>query len=119
MSHPSAVPHIAHPALTTLSTEENDFRLAVREFAEGEIKPLVSKMDRESKMDPGLIKKLFEMGMMGIETPEAFGGTGSTFPSACLAIEEIGRVDGSVSVLVDVQNTLVIGLVSYSTLTYQ
>ena len=96
-----------HHALTTLSTEENDFRLAVRDFAEGEIKPLVGKMDDESKMDPGLIQKLFEMGMMGIETPEAFGGTGSTFTSACLAIEEIGRIDGSVSVLVDVQNTLV------------
>ena len=64
-------------------------------------------MDQESKMDPGLVKKLFEMGMMGIETPEAFGGTGSTFTSACLAIEEIGRIDGSVSVLMDVQNTLV------------
>ena len=107
MSNSPAVPPIVHPALTTLSTEENDFRLAVREFAEGEIKPLVSKMDHESKMDPGLVKKLFEMGMMGIETPEAFGGTGSTFTSACLAIEEIGRIDGSVSVLVDVQNTLV------------
>ena len=97
----------SHPALTTFSTEENDFRLAIRDFAEGEIRPLVSRMDQESKMDANLVKKLFEMGIMGIETPESFGGTGSSFTSACLAIEEIGRIDGSVSVLVDVQNTLV------------
>lgn len=57
-------------------------------------------------MDPGLIKKFFEMGLMGIETPEQYGGAGSSFFTACLAVEELGRVDASVSVLVDVQNTL-------------
>jgi alkylation response protein AidB-like acyl-CoA dehydrogenase len=95
------------PALTTWSEDETAFRAAVREFAEGEIKPLVTKMDEEAKMDPGLIKKFFEMGMMGIETPEKYGGAGSSFTMACLAVEELGRVDGSTSVLVDVQNTLV------------
>lgn len=95
------------PALTTLSDDEMAFRQAVREFAEGEIKPRVTKMDEEAKMDPALVKQLFEMGLMGIESPEKFGGSQSTFFNACLAVEEIGRVDGSVSVLVDVQNTLV------------
>jgi butyryl-CoA dehydrogenase len=89
------------------SEEETAFRGAIREFAEGEISPLVSKMDEEAKMDPGLIKKFFEMGLMGIETPESFGGAGGSFSLACLAIEELGRVDASCSVLVDVQNTLV------------
>lgn len=98
---------IARPAVTMLSEDEIAFRDAVREFAEGEVKPLVSKMDEEGQMDKNLIPKLFEMGLMGIESPEKYGGAGSTFFMACLAIEELGRVDGSVSVLVDVQNTLV------------
>lgn len=96
----------ARPAITTLSEDEVAFKEAIRSFAESEIKPLVNKMDEESQMPESLIKKLFEMGLMGIETPEKYGGTGSTFTMACLAVEELGRVDGSVSVLVDVQNTL-------------
>ncbi|OYZ13004.1 MAG: acyl-CoA dehydrogenase [Bdellovibrio sp. 28-41-41] len=96
----------ARPAITTLSDDENAFKEAIRTFAESEIKPIVNKMDEESQMPDSLIKKLFEMGLMGIETPEKYGGTGSTFTMACLAVEELGRVDGSVSVLVDVQNTL-------------
>lgn len=95
------------PALTTLSEDELAFRDAVRTFAEGEIKPLVTKMDENAQMDPALVKQLFEMGLMGIESPEKFGGSGSSFFNACLAVEELARVDGSVSVLVDVQNTLV------------
>jgi butyryl-CoA dehydrogenase len=95
------------PALTILSEDEVAFQTAVREFAESEIKPLVSKMDEAAAMDKSLIKKLFEMGLMGIETPEKYGGAGSTFFMAILAVEELARVDGSVSVLVDVQNTLV------------
>jgi butyryl-CoA dehydrogenase len=97
----------ARPALTTMSEDENAFRNAIREFSEGEIRPLVNKMDEEATMDPGLIKKFFEMGVMGIETPEQYGGAGGSFTMACLAVEELGRVDGSCSVLVDVQNTLV------------
>jgi butyryl-CoA dehydrogenase len=95
------------PALTQLSEDEIAFRDAVRSFAEAEIKPHVNSMDAAAEMRQDLVKKLFEMGLMGIETPEAYGGAGSTFTMACLAVEELGRVDGSVSVLVDVQNTLV------------
>ncbi len=94
------------PALTTLTEDELAFRNAVREFAEAEVKPLVHQMDREAKINPHLINKLFEMGLMGIESPDTFGGTGGTFMMACLAVEELARVDGSISVLVDVQNTL-------------
>lgn len=96
----------ARPALTMLSEDETAFRDAVRAFAESEIKPHVTHMDEKAEMDPAIVKKLFEMGLMGIESPEKYGGAGSTFTMACLAVEEIGRVDGSVSVLVDVQNTL-------------
>ncbi|WP_415061445.1 acyl-CoA dehydrogenase [Bdellovibrio sp.] len=96
----------ARPALTMLSEDETAFRDAVRAFAESEIKPHVTHMDEKAELNPEILKKLFEMGLMGIETPEKWGGAGSTFTMACLAVEEIGRVDGSVSVLVDVQNTL-------------
>lgn len=97
----------ARPAVTTLSDDEIAFRDAVRDFAEGEIKPLVTKMDEHAQLEPSLLPKLFEMGLMGIESPEKYGGAGGSFFMACLAVEQIGRVDGSVSVLVDVQNTLV------------
>lgn len=98
---------VTNPALTSLSEDEKAFREAVRSFAETEIKPLVGHMDEKAEMDSGLVKKLFEMGLMGIETPDKYGGAGSSFFMACLAVEEIGRIDGSVSVLCDVQNTLV------------
>ncbi len=97
----------ARPALTMLSEDELAFQTAVREFAEAEIKPHVTEMDEQSKMRPEIVQKLFEMGLMGIETPEKYGGAGATFTMACLAVEEIAKVDGSVSVLMDVQNTLV------------
>jgi butyryl-CoA dehydrogenase len=97
----------ARPALTMLSEDELAFREAVRDFAENEIRPHVTHMDEKAEMNPDIVKKLFEMGLMGIETPEQYGGAGSSFTMACLAVEEIGRVDGSVSVLLDVQNTLV------------
>ena len=97
----------ARPALTQFSEDESAFRDAVRSFAESEIKPYVHEMDAAAKMKPELVGKLFEMGLMGIETPEKFGGAASSFTMACIAIEEIGRIDGSVSVLCDVQNTLV------------
>lgn len=95
------------PALTMLSEDELAFRNALREFAEGEVKPLVTAMDEKAQIDPGLIKQFFEMGIMGIESPEEYGGAGGSFTMACLAVEELGRVDGSCSVMVDVQNTLV------------
>lgn len=84
------------------------FRDAVREFAEAEVAPLVSRMDEEQKMDAGLIKQLFEMGLMGIEIPEMHGGADSTFFTSVLIVEELSKIDPAVGVLVDVQNTLVI-----------
>lgn len=97
-----------HPALTTLSEEEAMFREAVRDFAESEIAPLAIGMDQEQALDPDLIPQLFELGLMGVEIPESMGGTGSTFFTSILVVEELSRVDPGVAVLVDVQNTLVI-----------
>lgn len=97
----------ARPALTMWSEDEVAFREAVRSFAETEIKPHVTEMDEKAQMKPEIVTKLFEMGLMGIESPERYGGAGATMTMACIAIEEIGRIDGSVSVLCDVQNTLV------------
>jgi alkylation response protein AidB-like acyl-CoA dehydrogenase len=89
-----------------LSEDETMFRDAVREFAEGEIRPLVKAMENAARYDDALIPKLFEMGLMGIDVPEPYGGTGGTFFQSVLAVEEISRVDAAVGVLVDVQNTL-------------
>lgn len=104
----SSVALASPPALTTLTEDERMFQEAVREFAEAEVAPRVSEMDAKAQMDPDLIKQLFEMGLMGIEIPEAHGGAGSSFFTAALIVEELSRVDPSVGVLVDVQNTLVI-----------
>src|SRR5258707_693487 len=93
--------------LTSLSEDEQMFRSSVREFAEGELRPRVEEMDEKGKLDPALIKQCFELGLMGIETPEEFGGAGSSFFTAIIAVEELSRVDASVGVFVDVQNTLV------------
>jgi alkylation response protein AidB-like acyl-CoA dehydrogenase len=98
---------ILHPALTTLSEEEELFRRSVREFAEGEVRPRVEKMEKEGKLDPEIIKQCFELGLMSIEAPEEYGGAGSSFFNAILAVEELARVDASTSVFVDVHNTLV------------
>ncbi|MSR35561.1 MAG: acyl-CoA dehydrogenase [Gemmatimonadetes bacterium] len=84
------------------------FRDAVRDFAAAEVAPLVMAMDEAERMDPELIPKLFELGLMSIEIPEQHGGAGSTFFTSVLVVEELSRVDPSVAVLVDVQNTLVI-----------
>jgi alkylation response protein AidB-like acyl-CoA dehydrogenase len=95
------------PALTMLAEEEKLFAASVREFATAEIKPYVREMDAAGRMRPEIIQKAFELGLMGIEVPEEYGGSGGTFFMACLAIEELARVDPSVSVCVDVNNTLV------------
>ncbi|NNM34043.1 MAG: acyl-CoA dehydrogenase [Gemmatimonadetes bacterium] len=95
-------------ALTTLTEDESLFREAVRDFAESAIAPRVHQMDGDRQIAPDLIAQLFEMGLMGIEIPEHHGGTGSSFFTASLVVEELSRVDPSVAVLVDVQNTLVI-----------
>jgi alkylation response protein AidB-like acyl-CoA dehydrogenase len=97
---------LARP-LTTLSEDEQMFRASVREFAEGEIRKRVEEMDEQGHLDAALMKQCFELGLMGIETPEEFGGAGGSFFQAILAVEELSRVDASVGVLVDVQNTLV------------
>jgi alkylation response protein AidB-like acyl-CoA dehydrogenase len=97
----------AHKAVTNLSEEEQMFKESVANFAENEVGPLVEEMDREQTMDKGLLDKCFEMGLMGIEVPEEYGGAGSSFFNSILAIEELAFVDPSVSVCVDVQNTLV------------
>lgn len=94
-------------ALTTLTEEEELFRASVREFAEGEVLPRVRQMEEAGKLDGDLIKQCFELGLMAIESPEEYGGAGSTIFNAILAIEELARVDASVSVFVDVHNTLV------------
>ena len=83
------------------------FRDSVREFAEGEIRKRVEAMEEKGQLDPAVTRQCFELGLMGIETPEEFGGAGGSFFQAILAVEELSRVDASVGVFVDVQNTLV------------
>src|SRR3978361_1442870 len=103
-------------ALTQLTEEERMFRDTIRQFAGARIGPLVRGMDEAQHMDASLIKKLFALGLMGIEVPEEYGGAGGTFFEAILAVEEISAVDPSVGVLVDVQNTLCINaLVRWAT----
>ncbi|MBA3316812.1 MAG: acyl-CoA dehydrogenase [Gemmatimonadales bacterium] len=97
----------ATPALTMLSEEESMFRDAVREFAESEVRPLVQAMDEAARFEPSLIPRFFELGLMGIEVPEALGGAGGSIFLAVLAIEELARVDASAAIYVDVHNTLV------------
>ena len=98
----------AVPALTRLTEDEAIFRDSVYEFAEKEVRPLVREMDDQARMSPALIDKLFNLGVMSVEIPESYGGAGGTFFHSVLAVESLSRVDPSVGVLVDVQNTLVI-----------
>ena len=99
---------ISPQPLSRLTEDEALFQESVREFAAREIRPNVREMDHEAKMPRSLIDKLFELGLMGIEIPDAHGGAGGTFFHAVLAVEALSAVDPSVGVLVDVQNTLVI-----------
>jgi alkylation response protein AidB-like acyl-CoA dehydrogenase len=93
--------------LTELSEDENLFLSTVRKFALEQIAPLVRRMDEEQHMDAGLVRKLFQLGLMGIGIPEQYGGSGGTFFDSVLAVEAISEVDPAVGVMVDVQNTLV------------
>jgi len=95
-------------ALTSLTDDEQLFRDSVYEFADRDIRPRVRTMDDEAKMPRDLIDRLFELGVMGIEIPDEFGGSGATFFHSVLAVEALSRVDPSVGVLADVHNTLVI-----------
>jgi alkylation response protein AidB-like acyl-CoA dehydrogenase len=102
----------AASALTRLTEDEILFRDMVYQFANREVRPLVREMDEHATFRPDLIEKLFGLGVMGIEVPESYGGSGGTFFHAVLAVEALSRVDPSVGVLVDVQNTLVINAVA-------
>jgi short-chain 2-methylacyl-CoA dehydrogenase len=93
--------------LTLLSEEEQMFQSSVRDFAVERIRPLVHKMDHDAAMDRDLIRSFFDLGIMGVEVPDSWGGAGSTFFTAVLVVEELSHVDASCGVLVDVQNTLV------------
>jgi len=95
-------------ALSQLSQDEALFRDSVYEFADREVRPLVREMDEHAKIRPDLLPRLFDLGVMGIEVPEAHGGAGATFFHSVLAVEALSRVDPSIGVFVDVQNTLVI-----------
>lgn len=93
--------------LTRLTEDEQMLKEAAADIAESVIKPKVQEMDEAAKLDPEIIQTFFEMGLMGIEIPESYGGAGGTFFMSIVAIEQISRVDASVGVFMDVQNTLV------------
>ena len=92
--------------LTRLTEEEKFFQTTVRKFAREQIRPYVREMDEAAHFRPDIIKQFFEMGLMGIEIPEEYGGQGGTFFQAILAVEELSAVDPSAGVIVDVQNTI-------------
>jgi alkylation response protein AidB-like acyl-CoA dehydrogenase len=97
----------ASQPLTILSEEEAMFREAVRDFAESEVRPHVEEMDAAGQFRKDIIPKFFDLGLMGIEVPEQWGGAGGSIFMAMLAIEELARVDASAAIYVDVHNTLV------------
>ncbi len=94
--------------ITSLSEEEEIFRQTVREFAEERVRPRVAEMERETHQPKDLLDELFALGLMGIEIPEVYGGSGASFFMSILAIEELSRVDPAIAIPVDVQNTLVV-----------
>jgi len=100
--------HGASLALTSLSEQEGMFQEAVRDFAVSEVAPRAMAMDQAQQMEQGLIDQLFELGLMGIEIPEVYGGTGADFFTSVLVVEELSKADPAIGVLVDVQNTLVV-----------
>ena len=105
---PDTVAPVANPApLTTLTEDEILFRDNVRQFAEERVRPLAKEMDEKAVFEKDLIRQFFELGLMGIEVPEQYGGGGGKFFEAILAVEELSRADASAGVIVDVQNTLV------------
>jgi butyryl-CoA dehydrogenase/short/branched chain acyl-CoA dehydrogenase len=95
------------PPITRLTEDEQMFCEAIRDFAEEQIKPHVQEMDQKGQFKKELLDQFFELGLMGIEIPEEYGGTGGSFMMATLAIEELAKVDASAAIYVDVQNTLV------------
>ncbi|MDB4885864.1 MAG: acyl-CoA dehydrogenase [Gemmatimonadetes bacterium] len=103
----STTTETSRPALTILSEDEIAFRDAVAGFATDEVKPRVQQMEKAGKIDPALIRQYFEMGLMGIEVPEQYGGSAGSCTMVAIAVEEISKVDAAAAILVDVQNTLV------------
>src|ERR1700676_4371355 len=103
----TALQNLTATALTTLSEDEILFRENVRQFAEEKVRPLAKEMDEKGAFDPELLEQFFQLGLMGIEVPEQYGGAGGKFFEAILAVEELSRADASAGVVVDVQNTLV------------
>jgi butyryl-CoA dehydrogenase len=95
------------PALTELSDDEIAFRDAVAGFAAAEVKPRVDEMERAGRIDPALARQYFEMGLMGIEVPEQYGGAQGSLMMVTLAVEEVSKVDPAAAIMIDVQNTLV------------
>src|ERR1043165_5382968 len=93
--------------LTSFTEDEIMFRDNIRQFADEKVRPLVKEMDEKGVFDKDLIHQFFQLGLMGIEIPEQYGGGGGKFFEAILAVEEMSRVDASAGVVVDVQNTLV------------
>jgi alkylation response protein AidB-like acyl-CoA dehydrogenase len=106
MTETIAPTHAAPAPLIALTEDEILFRENIRQFAEEKIRPHVREMDEKGVFDPAIISQFFQLGLMGIEIPPEYGGGGGTFFEACLAVEEISRVDASAGVIVDVQNTL-------------
>src|SRR5437016_12482082 len=94
-------------ALTLLSEEEIMFRDAVAAFAEENVRPRVAAMEKAGKIDAALLPKYFELGLMGIEVPEQYGGAGGSLFMVTLAVEEISKIDAAAAIVCDVQNTLV------------
>ncbi len=103
----TALRELTATPLTSLSEDENLFRENVRQFAEDKVRPLAKEMDEKGVFDKSLIEQFFQLGLMGIEVPEQYGGAGGKFFEAILAVEELSRADASAGVVVDVQNTLV------------
>jgi butyryl-CoA dehydrogenase/short/branched chain acyl-CoA dehydrogenase len=103
----TALQNLPATPLTSLSDDEILFRENVRQFAEEKVRPLAREMDEKGVFDRSLVEQFFQLGLMGIEVPEEYGGAGGKFFEAILAVEELSRADASAGVVVDVQNTLV------------
>jgi alkylation response protein AidB-like acyl-CoA dehydrogenase len=95
------------PPLTVLSDDELAFRDAVATFAAEEVKPRVQEMEHAGRIDPALVAQYFELGLMGIEVPETYGGSAGSLMMVALAVEEVSKVDAAAAIMIDVQNTLV------------
>jgi len=104
---PETVLQLPPAPITSLNEDEILFRDSVRQFADDKVRPLAKEMDEKGVFDKGLIEQFFQLGLMGIEIPEQYGGAGGKFFEAILAVEELSRADASAGVIVDVQNTLV------------